>query len=176
MLLDKDTVDNIVNVFFTCYPEDEDKRLALLILKIINFKYSFDTGDLTYIGRSPVHFYKKDHLEDKMSFVITPVYFSLYDLESIQIAINSYPITSDIPKVSPLLDSLGWVVRLETDGYKLHFVGSATYEVWKEPIVPWNYDLEEDACDWKSGDDWRDGFNLDRDFPPNWNNYTEEDL
>ena len=78
------------------------------------------------------------------------------------------PSNADALKLSTVLESIGWVIRYESDGFNIHFVGSSTYEVWKEPIIPWNYDLEEDACDWKSGDDWRDGFNLEKDFPPNW--------
>ena len=178
MTLKKDTVKNLVKVFFIYYPTDEDKKIALSIYKILDFKYDFDKGELVYYGTgSPVYFYKTEYesplTEDNLyaknvSFEITPVELSLFDLDCVRQAINQFSSNSDAQKLSTVLEAIGWVLRCEVDGFNVHFIGSSTYEIWNEPVIPWNYDLEEDACDWKSGNDWRDGFNLDKDFPPKW--------
>lgn len=178
MTLKKDTVKNLVKVFFIYYPTDEDKKIALFIYKILDFKYDFDKGELVYYGTgSPVYFYKTEYesplTEDNLyaknvSFEITPVELSLFDLDCVKQAINQFSSNSDAQKLSTVLEAIGWVLRCEVDGFNVHFIGSSTYEIWNEPVIPWNYDLEEDACDWKSGNDWRDGFNLDKDFPPKW--------
>ena len=179
MTLKKDTVKNLVKVFFMYYPTEEDKKIALSIYKILDFKYDFDKGELIYYGTgSPVYFYKTDYdnpLKDEdnlyaknATFEVTPVELSLFDLDCVRQALSQFASNSDALKLSPVLEAIGWIIRCESDGFNVHFVGSASYEVWKEPIIPWDYDLEEDACDWKSGDDWRDGFNLERDFPPKW--------
>lgn len=179
MTLKEDVLNNLVKVFFTCYPTDEDKKIALLIYKILDFKYDFDKGELTYYGSSSsVYFYKINYdnpLKDEnniyakdITFKVTPIELSLFDLDCVKQAINQFPSASEVLKVSPILESIGWIIRCEADGFNIHFVGSSTYEVWNEPSLPWNYDLEDDACDWKSGDDWRDGFNLEQEFTPKW--------
>ncbi len=34
--------------------------------------------------------------------------------------------------------------------------------------MPWDYDIEEGETDWKQGDDWEDGLDLDKDLPEHW--------
>ena len=35
-------------------------------------------------------------------------------------------------------------------------------------MTPWYYDIEDEDLDWKHGDDWEDGLDLEKDLPKHW--------
>lgn len=192
---DKEILDNLAFVFFNFFIDDNCKEGALSILKILDFDYNYEKGELIYEGYSPSLIYFKEELEctpytysekentiakigiKKKDFFskniskVTPLKLKHFDVECIENVLNS--MNKDTSNsMSTLLDSIGWTISLEGDTYRIHFVGGSNYELWNEvinePIEPWDNDIEKGAIDWKTGNDWNDGLDLEKDIPKNW--------
>ena len=104
--------------------------------------------------------------EHTPSYKVTPYIFSEEEIEAIEEILNrTY---NYAPNASPLLDCMGWVIRKEFDYYKIRYALSSLYEFWEEPLTPWDFDLEEEDTNWRDGDDWEDGLDLDKDIPKHW--------
>lgn len=130
------------------------------ILKILDFEYK--EGCLIY-QESPIKNYKNIGV----SYEITPISLNPFDIECIETVLNNMGL--DGPVLSPLLDCMGWVITRDEDGkYKIHFIGGSNYEVWREPGIPWDYDMDLEDKNWNEGSNWVDGWDLNKDVPESW--------
>ena len=78
--------------------------------------------------------------------------------------------------VSPLFDCIGWVISNRTGKVKLEYVGSYLDSSWLDPLddeIDYWVDLEEEDFDWKSGDNWPDGLDLEKKEKPFWKNVED---
>jgi len=166
MKLTKEIIYNLANIFFNYYTESEQKKNALSILKIFDLEYNEKINRLLYVGEEP-YMITPEEVSDFTS-KITPLSLTSFDIECIETVLNKYEVKVIAPSLSPIFDAIGWILRLDVDKYRIHFIGGCDYDIWNEPVIPWDYDLEDDACDWKSGNDWADGFDLSKDLPKNW--------
>lgn len=166
MELSREVSYNICHTFFQFFKDTEMEDNCLSVLKIFDISYNDRIGRLCHPAPNPFMWAKED--VSKQRSLITPLKLKPFDLDCIETVLNKQDIAPYATKLSPLFDALGWVLRLEVDRYCIHFIGGAEYEVWNEPTVPWDYDLDKSQLDWKSGDDWRDGFNLDKELPVDW--------
>lgn len=113
-----------------------------------------------------VYFNDKRYIHRKPSFEITPYIFASEEIEAIEEILNkeyNYAFNA-----SPLLDCVGWIIRKEFDCYKTRYALSSIYEIGSEPMTPWYYDIEDEDLDWRHGDDWEDGLDLEKDLPKHW--------
>lgn len=113
-----------------------------------------------------VYFENKRFTFKEAPYKITPYIFDTEEIEAIENILNkeyNYAFNA-----SPLLDCLGWVIRKEFDCFRMRYALSSIYDLNQEPLVPWDYDIEEGETDWKHGDDWEDGLDLDKDLPEHW--------
>ena len=170
MDLDRKTLYNICHVFFQYFKDTDLEDKCLSVLKIFDISYNKRIDRICYIGQKSFMLSKEDTI--RQQDLITPLKLKHFDLDCIETVLNSSDIAPYANKLSPLFDALGWVLRYEVDRHCIHFIGGADYEVWNEPMVPWDYDLDKSQLDWKSGDDWRDGFNLDKELPIDWKSQT----
>lgn len=173
MELEKKAIYNLANVFFVYYKDTDLEKQALSILKIFDIDYNKKLNNLIYEKNTPFIITRED-LKDYHS-TITPVSLLSFDIECIETVLNKVDIKPIAIKLSPIFDCIGWVLRLDVDMYRIHYIVSPTYEYWKEPYISWDDDIEDNAIDWRSGNDWRDGFDLSKNFPPNWKNFLEND-
>lgn len=157
----------LASAFFEFFPED--KSDALLILKIFDFEYNAEKKELRNYNFKD--FLMKDGEQDiSLLFAPHPMKITHYDHECIENILNSGNTQNPVKNLSPLFDSIGWVLRNDGDINRIHFVGSSSYEIWNEPDISWDEDLDEKSCDWKSGTGWTDGWDLDKMLPiRNWN-------
>ena len=113
-----------------------------------------------------VYYGDKRFIHKGVTYDITPYIFASEEMEAIEEVLNrSYNYAYN---ASPLLDCMGWVIRKEFDSYKTRYALSYIYEISSEPMTPWYYDIEDEDLDWKHGDDWEDGLDLEKDLPKHW--------
>lgn len=112
--------------------------------------------------------------DDSFFNKITPVELSREDIEKIEELLNSSSIFIIAPCLFPILDSIGWVVNSELGTFKIHFEGSNVYEMWNEPMMRWDDDIDDDEqCNWWEGDGWVDNLKFNEiDF--DWKNSIKE--
>ena len=161
MILSEPVVKNISSVFKYNYENNGKESIdaALSVLKILDFEY--ENSCLLYQGNSI-----KDYDSLPVSFNITPITLIPFDVDCVETALNSIgPIASSL---SPLLDCIGWVMVKEGSDYKIKFIGGAQYEVWHEPGIAWDYDMDAEDKNWREGSDWPDGIDLSKDIPKSW--------
>lgn len=155
-------IRNLANMFYILGMPKEGE----LLLNILDL--TLKDGVLYYKRGTPNEkiIHKRDRKEIDI-WKVTPLKLNALDVESIVSLINSDKIRD--PKIlAPMLSSIGWVLRKGVDSWEIFFVGSELYKVWNEPVVRWDEDLEEDCTDWKSGNDWEDGWDLEKDIPKTW--------
>lgn len=160
MILSKATINNIASVFKYTYEKMGNESVALSVLKILDFDYK---DKCLLYKDSPIENY--DELD--VSFEITPISLNSFDIDCIETVLNNLGLEG--PVLSPLLDCIGWVItRDENSKYKIHFIGGPNYEVWREPGIPWDYDMDSEDKNWIEGSNWVDGWDLSRDTPREW--------
>lgn len=133
---------NLSRTFFVYFSEEgllesnsELCKEALSILKVLGINYKDksltfrDNEGITYIIS-----YEELSREDRSSTTsrITPYNLSILDIESIDGILN-LPNYSDFGfLLSPLLDSIGWIITKPGSNFHIEFKGSALYDSWKE--------------------------------------------
>lgn len=162
MTLSREEVLNLASVFkYSFEGSTKDLRnLGMTLLKILDFSYDPYEG-LKY-REEPIEGYEGL----RVSFRVTPVSLGSFDVDCIETALNKVGPTA--VALSPLLDCIGWTLSKDENGYKVHFVGGRGYDVWREPGIPWDLDLDEETKDWRTGSDWVDGWDLKKDVPKKW--------
>lgn len=104
----------------------------------------------------------------------TPVDLKIEEIEEIEGILNDCRYFTAIIEVFPILDSIGWVVNNELGVYKIHFEGSNIYEMWNEPMMRWDDDIDDDEqCNWWEGDGWVDDLEFNK-LTFNWKDSVEE--
>lgn len=157
---------NLAKSFFYCRSlikeinEDSPSLKAMLaVLRILDFEFIEASEILVYFGDKVYGFLKPD--KSKLSNKIIPVDIKNYDRECIEDILNNEKYKLDITYISPIFETIGWVLTSLSGTIRIHFEGSPTYEIWNEPLLRWDEDLDDDCCDWKSGTNWRDGLDLE---------------
>ncbi len=161
MILSIPVVENIASVFKYNYEKKGKDMIsaAMSVLKIMDFEYR--GGKLLYDEKEIEEY---DNL--KVSFRITPVTMTPFDEDCVRTVLNNMGEQSVV--LSPIMDCIGWSIYKEASGYGLKFIGGSSYEVWREPGIPWDMDVDREQLNWKEGDDWADGIDFNRDRPSNW--------
>ena len=161
-----ETLVNIAKAFFYCRSviQERDKTSTALdamvsVLRVINFDFLEKDEILVYYGDRLYWFKKPEKI--KLPNKITPVDIKSYDRECIEDILNMEKYIQDIILINPIFEAMGWVLTVLSGTVRMHFEGSATYEIWNEPLLRWDEDMDDDSCDWKSGTGWRDGLNLE---------------
>lgn len=148
-----DVRENIVSSYFSTNRDSICDEIMTL------FGFSITKEGVTYKGNTLLR-------GNSSPFKITPYIFSDEEIEDIEGILNKE--YNYAPNASPLLDCLGWVIRKEFDYFKIRYALSLLYEFWNEPLVPWDFDIEEEDINWWDGDDWEDGLDLSKDIPKHW--------
>lgn len=159
MILSDPVVRNLASIFKYNYEDKDMVNSAMAILKILDFEYK--SGKLLYQEKE-INGY--DNLP--VSYRITPITLIPFDVECIEEVLNNLDI--EATPFSPILDSIGWIFTKEDEKYKLHFTGGSQYEIWREPGIPWDYDMDSEDKNWREGSDWPDGIDISKDFPVKW--------
>ena len=159
MILSEPVVRNLASIFKYNYENTDMRDSAMSILKILDFDYK--RGQLLYQEKEIEGY---DDLP--VSYRITPITLISFDVDCVETALNKLGVAATI--LSPILDSIGWSFTKEDGGYRLHFLGGANYEVWREPGIPWDYDMDAEDKNWREGSDWPDGIDLSKDIPERW--------
>lgn len=147
-----DTRKNIASSYFSTSKDSVCSEIMVL------FGFGITEEAVTYDG---------DILsKEASSFRVTPYVFSDEEVSDIESILNKE--YNHAPNASPLLDCLGWIIREEFGYYKIRYALSSLYEFWAEPLVPWDFDIEEYDINWRDGDDWEDGLDLSKDLPRHW--------
>ena len=162
-----ETATNIAKTFFYCsyvIQETDDRSPSLeamiSVLRVLDFEYLDKDEILVYFG-DKIYGFKKPknpYLTNK----VTPLDIKSYDRECIEDILNNDKYKTYTVALNPIFEAMGWVLTTLTGTVRMHFEGSPTYEIWNEPLLRWDEDLDDDCCDWKSGTNWRDGLDLEK--------------
>lgn len=150
---------HIASTFLQNYSEsnEEVKKHALLILKIYDIKLINNIlyhRDFSYEGLSGFH-----------ASTLPYSNISNLDIESFENILNSHPQTACL--MSPLFDCIGWVISNSSGAWRMSFIGSSTYDLWKqiyinpEEDVKWYEGLDEYDTNWRKGKGWVDGIDME---------------
>ena len=156
---------NISEIFFFYKKrfEEENNPLAIellvSILRLLDFEFLTKENTLVFFGKEPIKIKGDDN--PKATYKVTPLDIKTYDRECLEDLLNSSKYLTVVPKIAPLFESIGWVVNSRSGTIRLCFEGSGTYEIWNEPLLRWDEDIDDDSCDWRSGTGWKDGLDLE---------------
>ena len=170
----KEIVSNLASVFFSDAIFElpyETKKAVISIYKTLNFDYVEAKGLLLYRGPFKSFFVKG---KAKEPWKITPYRLSPESLECIENILNT-PGNGNVRRLSPIFDSLGFILKEENGRFVLQFVGSANYEIWKEIDPKWTEGMDMEEVNWKDGE-WADGIDLNNtkfNWKPEENIYGE---
>lgn len=159
MILSEPVVKNLASIFKYNYENTDMRNSAMSVLKILDFEYK--KGKLLYQEKEIDGY---DNLP--VSYRITPITLIPFDVDCIETSLGL--LGAAATSLSPILDSIGWIFTRDGDRYKLHFIGGSRYEVWREPGIPWDYDMDSMDKNWREGSDWPDGIDLSKDIPERW--------
>lgn len=159
MKLPKKIFECIASNFIYYFSEEGDARnQAIKILKIYDIKVNRDClehKEFTYEG--PVK---------KPLFSMPYSNINRLDIESFEAILNNDLQTACL--MSPLFDCIGWVISNSSGAWRVLFVGSATYDLWKqvyfnsEESMSWKEGLDELDYNWKKGKGWVDGVDMEQ--------------
>ena len=174
--MERTVVELLINNFRVYFSEDsyfpqiqENTQLARKILEIFNISQDED-GDYLFNGE----IIEVPKLPTAKIIPYPDIDYS--DIIYIEEILND---CENWMVVSPLFDCIGWVVSNRPGKVKLEFIGSYLETSWLDPLEdedPTDYwvDIEEEDLDWKTGDCWPDGYNLETMEKPYWKNLDDE--
>lgn len=160
MKLPKKIFEAISSNFYYYFQESSPARdQAIKILKIFDISVG---NNIT--SHQQFQYENKDLSKPLFGFPYENI--DRFDVESIENILNKYTQTTCL--MSPLFDCIGWVISDSSGAWRLLFVGSPTYDLWKqvyinpEDNVSWKEGLDELDYNWKKGRGWVDGIDMEQ--------------
>lgn len=180
----------------------KDSPLVEAVLKILNITFKDSTTLIwkSEVGESfdfqiqPYSYYDKNDMSiPKNLYRTIPLNLDSFDIECIEDVLSLPKYADQLSKVSPLFDSLGWILDTRGERKTIHFVPSPTY---MKPGEFWNFDEEDEinwkqidpeseylttlitnggsSLDWKKGTGFVDGLNMEEINRVNWTENCED--
>lgn len=151
---------NLANVYISYYAKEgllESNssicKEAESVLRVIGIYCKPEERIISYKdSEGLIHNVEYNEIENKTNHLnciskVTPYEFERFDLECILEIINRSDYADLTLYLTSLFDSIGYILVRLPNGYSLRFVGSSTYDIWKEfpPSL-----IEESNKDWKN--------------------------